>query len=249
MNEISQSCCTRTLPRINGVIYRVGDQLLGHLGGHLPSHDLAGVDIGDERRIRPAGASATVGEICHPKPIRCRRHETPLHPVRGPHRCRICDSGAHPAPLARATPTHFPHHPFHHAPRNINTIGAQHDPCLTCPQHLEQRAAVPQLPDRVNDLRISPISFGRATTGPMRVIRRWGDGDAVLAEHGAHRLDTPFETISAHPVSLVGADELHDYDEGRSSSAAKKAEAAFKIAFARLSSAFSRRSLRRTSDS
>ena len=36
------------------------------------------------------------------------------------------------------------------------------------------------------------------------------------------------------------ADEVHDQRCGRSSSAAKKAEAAFKIAFARFSSAFSR---------
>jgi len=41
-------------------------------------------------------------------------------------------------------------------------------------------------------------------------------------------------------VTGVDADEVHDQREGRSSSAAKKAEAAFKIEFARRSSAISR---------
>ena len=45
------------------------------------------------------------------------------------------------------------------------------------------------------------------------------------------------------------ADELHDHREGRSSSAAKKADAAFKIALARFSSAFSRLSRRTSADS
>jgi hypothetical protein len=47
----------------------------------------------------------------------------------------------------------------------------------------------------------------------------------------------------------VGVDELHDQRDGRSSSAGKKAEAAFKMAFARLSSAFSRFNRLSSSDS
>lgn len=64
----------------------------------------------------------------------------------------------------------------------------------------------------------------------VSVIRRQGDRDAALGQYGAHRLDTPLEAISARPLVLVGADESHDYSEGRSSSGADKIEAAFKIA-------------------
>ena len=53
----------------------------------------------------------------------------------------------------------------------------------------------------------------------------------MLAEHRTDRLDTPDEPIGAHPVTPVSADELHNYWCGRSSSAAKKLDAAFKIAF------------------
>lgn len=211
MNKISQSHCTGTFPGINRVIDRIGDQLLSHLGGRLPAHDLAGINISDERRLGPAGTGAAIREIGDPQPVWCAGDETPPEPIRSPSRCRVSDGGTHPAPLACTTPTHFPHDPLHHAPRNIESIGAQHNPCLPGTENLEQCRRSPQPPDSVNNLRISPIGFRRATTGPMRVIRRRGDRDAVLIQRRAHRLDTPLETISAHPVSLVGADELHDY--------------------------------------
>ena len=60
----------------------------------------------------------------------------------------------------------------------------------------------------------------------------------MLGEHGADRLDTPSEP--ALGAALVFVDEGDYRLCGRSSSAAKKAEAAFKISFARRSSAFSR---------
>lgn len=39
---------------------------------------------------------------------------------------------------------------------------------------------------------------------------------AVLREHSAHRIDTPDKTIRTHPVTPVGADEVHNYRCGRS---------------------------------
>lgn len=64
-----------------------------------------------------------------------------------------------------------------------------------------------------------------------RVVATRGDRQAVFAQDLADRLDP--ETVP------VGVDEIDQYLPGRSSSAAKKAEAAFKISFARRSSAFS----------
>ena len=61
----------------------------------------------------------------------------------------------------------------------------------------------------------------------------------MLSQHSADRRNTPSQTTRLLVVGML-ADEIHDHSPGRSSSAAKKAEAAFKIAFARFSSAFSR---------
>ena len=97
--------------------------------------------------------------------------------------------------------------------------------------------------DRIDDLRIGEHPGARPTVDVF-VVGGWGNADAVLTEHGAHRIDTPDKTIRTHPVTLVGADELHNQRRGRSISAAKKADAAFRIPFARLSSATSRLSRR-----
>ncbi len=70
----------------------------------------------------------------------------------------------------------------------------------------------------------------------------------MLGQHGADRLDTPPQTTGLTPIS-VSPDEVHNQPCGRSSSAAKKAEAAFRIEFARFNSAFSRFSRRTCSDS
>ena len=70
----------------------------------------------------------------------------------------------------------------------------------------------------------------------------------MLGQHGADRLDTP-DQATGLAVAVVGADELHDQWCGRSSSAAKKVEAALRMALARFSSAFSRRSRFSSADS
>jgi hypothetical protein len=71
-----------------------------------------------------------------------------------------------------------------------------------------------------------------------RIVSAWGDRAAVLRQHPADRLDPESSTID-HVVAML-ANELHERGDGRSSSAAKKADAVFKIAFARRSSRFSR---------
>src|SRR5690606_11079446 len=132
-------------------------------------------------------------------------------PIRGSRRCRIGDGGAHPPALARTPPTHLPHDPFHDTARYVDTVGVQYNPCLTSAQDSVQTLRLAKLPDRIDHLRIGPVGFRGARTGVAGGIRRRGDRDAVLGKHSAHRLDTPLETINAHPHVLVGADELHDY--------------------------------------
>ena len=70
----------------------------------------------------------------------------------------------------------------------------------------------------------------------------------VLGEHGADRLDTPAQTTGVL-VAGVDPDFDHDQRQGRSSSAATKADAAFTIELARRSSAFSRFSRLSSADS
>ena len=82
MDQIIQKCCTRTLPGIYGVVDRIGHQLLGHLGGHLPAYDLAGVDVGHERCVGPAGTGPAVREIGHPQTVRRAGDEMPRDPIR-----------------------------------------------------------------------------------------------------------------------------------------------------------------------
>jgi len=84
--------------------------------------------------------------------------------------------------------------------------------------------------------------------GPVVVVGRWGDRQPVLGQHRADRLDAPDQAVG-FAVALMGADELHNQWEGRSSSAAKKVEAALRMALARFSSAFSRRSRLSSADS
>lgn len=95
-------------------------------------------------------------------------------------------------------------------------------------------------PDLGQQVRIAPLPRCRGTSNVLVVGLR-GDLQAVLGQHRADRLDTPAQPTVFAVVGVL-ADEVHDHLEGRSSSAAKKLEAAFKIAFARRSSAFSRRS-------
>jgi hypothetical protein len=94
-------------------------------------------------------------------------------------------------------------------------------------------------PDLLQQLTIAHrASTYRARLGG--VVGARSDLTPMLAQHGADRLDSELPTInarSAHePVMTVLVDEPHERGDGRSSSAAKKAEAVFKIAFARRSS-------------
>ena len=70
----------------------------------------------------------------------------------------------------------------------------------------------------------------------------------MLAQHGADRLDPPAQPVADAMVGVIG-DEPHEDLVGRSSSAAKKADAALRISFARRNSAFSRRNRFNSADS
>lgn len=82
------------------------------------------------------------------------------------------------------------------------------------------------------------LTLGEQLVAPL-VVGRWGDLHAMLAQHLADRLDTPPQPIPRTPLGML-TDEVDDHCPGRSTSAAKKAQAPFRIAFTLLNSAFSR---------
>lgn len=133
-------------------------------------------------------------------------------------------------------PSHFPHEPLDGTSSDIKTIAAQHNPRLPRTENKCKRLPRPEHMNRIDDMGIRKHS-GTRYPSDMVVVRGRGDVHAMLGEHRAHRVDTPDKTIGTHPVSLVSADEVHNYRCGRSISAAKKAD--FSIPLARLSSAFS----------
>ena len=97
-------------------------------------------------------------------------------------------------------------------------------------------------------LDCGPDGVGHRPAAGVLVVGRWGDLHAEFVEPGADRLDAPPQA-SAFAVACVRADEFRDQRCRRSISAAKKADAAFRMALARLSSVFSRRSCLSSADS
>jgi hypothetical protein len=117
-------------------------------------------------------------------------------------------------------------------------ILAQRQPDL--PRAITRVILVISLLDELHEILVADGAPGTRPAAGV-VISGRGKCAAQLSELGAHRLDP--ESV------LVLVDETDDYRSGRSSSAAKKIEAAFSISFARRNSRFSARSLRTSADS
>ena len=83
--------------------------------------------------------------------------------------------------------------------------------------------------DQRPELSVPQLLLGRCA-GPVLVVGRGGDRATQLGELRADRLDPPAKTLPIGigvTVTDVVGDERHDQRSGRSSSAAKKADAAF----------------------
>src|SRR5262245_55147512 len=98
-------------------------------------------------------------------------------------------------------------------------------------------------PDQFGDLGVTQCSL-RRRPGLGLVEGAGGDRASVLGQHGADRLDPqPARSCPVgqplNQIVAVFVDEGDQYRGGRSSSAAKKAEALFRIWLARRSSATS----------
>src|SRR5713101_7050434 len=138
----------------------------------------------------------------------------------------------------RAPQAQDAHEPLDGAAGHVVIILAQRQPDL--PRAITRVILVISFLDELHEILVGD-SAPRPRPPAGVVIRGRGKCAAQLGELGAHRLDPV-------PV-LVLVDEPDDHRSGRSSSAAKKIEAAFSISFARRNSRFSARSLRTSADS
>ena len=141
-----------------------------------------------------------------------------------------------------------PHQPFHRAT-------GRRMPSRFSSSHALRAPYVPSLfsfwTRRISLRAPASLTAGRSTAGGRRARSRWTGRSAYPGARSAPAQigSTPHRRPPGSRRSCVLADELRDQWDGRSSSAAKKADAAFRIALARFSSAFSRRNRRTSADS
>ena len=191
------------------------------------------VDVDDERHVHPAGVRLDVGQVRHPQPVRCRRLELARHEIGRPMQPVIGDGGD----LERLAPSgpgqaFLAHQPLDGASSDADVLSVELCPDLVGAIDEQVLAHRPVGSPRPVPRRArARADGGRLLGDPIRVR---GDLAAVLGEHSADRLDP-------EPVAVC-VDERDYLFDWRSSSAPKKADAAFKISFARRSSRFSRSS-------
>jgi len=217
---------------VQGVQGQVGAQR----GRDLPAHDPAAEDIEDEGAVDPAGERPHIRNVGDPQPVRA---------VGGGGTVDQILPGVRGGPGNRRTRTLRARDPaqakvFHQS----RSRAASHR--LAASQDLFTLQLRMHLPDPVDavvllvDSRDHGLEFlvahspRRGRSGPGGVESARSDRHISAGERRGDRLD------SKHV--LVPLDVVDDQRQGRSSSAAKKAEAVRKIAFARRSSLFSRSS-------
>jgi hypothetical protein len=207
-------------------LQRVEREVGAQRAGQLPADHPPGEHVGDEGGVDPSGEGSAVGDVGDPQLVWAGRGEGPFNQVQAQVRARSRDRGPRAFRPAQASHPGGAHEPLHRASGHlvalpvklgVNLPGAVDTEVLGM-DLLDQRGG-----DRVGDRP------RRGRPGPLRVVGARGDLQLL-----ADRLD---------PVLLpVSVDELDNHRCGRSSSAAKKADALFKIAFARRTSRFSRSS-------
>ena len=137
-----------------------------------------------------------------------------------------CPTAHLQAAAAGADQAQLTHQPFDGAAGYRDALAVERKPHLSRPIGPEVVLVHPQ--NVGPQLLVAAFSCAGLTVGndagPGVVVTGWGDRAAVLRQHGADRLDSrPQSAIT--PVGVAG-DEPHECVEGRSSSAAKKADAA-----------------------
>ncbi len=191
-----------------------------------PTDDAPGEHVEHERDIDRSGPGCDIGEVGDPEPVRCWCGEVSFDQVSRAQRARIAGRGAHSPAASCATPALSAHEALDSAPGHLVTAGPQIQPHLAGTEP-GPKPMLACLADQLKDPRVPQRASGRRPAAGLVVGGR-SDRDRVLGEHPADRLD------SVKVAMLI--DELDQYRCGRSSSAAKKADALLRIWFARSSS-------------
>jgi hypothetical protein len=218
-----------TLPQSH--VQRVQDEpcLLRHGGG--PADDPAGEGVHDEGDVDHFRPGADVSEVGDPAAVGGRRDEVAVQRVRCPLDAAVRDRGDDLLPADGTGDAQLAHQAFDGAPGHEVTLAVQLTPDLPGP--VDTVVDLEDLLDERLQLRITDGAGRRGLEAlVVGVVGGRGDLAVVLGEHAADRLDTAEEG----PVLV---DERYERVCGRSSSAAKKLAAAFKMSLARFSSAIS----------
>lgn len=219
------------LPSPDRLLQRVQHQLDSHRGTRTPAHNCAGIGIGDQCDSDPARPRRHIRDVGHPQPVRRQRHEPATDQVIWPLGSRTSDRGPLHLPTTCPFQPRTAHESFDAAASHRDTFPVELQPDVTGPVDTEVGLVDPTDLDQ-------QLTLGEQLVAPL-VVGRWGDLHAMLAQHLADRLDTPPQPIPRTPLGML-TDEVDDHCPGRSTSAAKKAQAPFRIAFTLLNSAFSR---------
>src|SRR5436190_20917794 len=195
-----------------------------------PAQDPPGAGVDDERDVPHPGPGRDVGEVRDPQAVRGRRAEPAPHQVTWPGRGRCRDGGPDPLAAAHAGQAQLAHQPRHGAPGHLGALPVQLQPYFPGSADAEVRG----VDSRDRGLQqFVPLLPPGARPRRRLVVRGRGDLASPLTQDRADRLDSPPQP--AVGAVLVLADEPHERGYGRSSSAAKKTEAALRISFARRS--------------
>src|SRR5699024_8886993 len=204
---------------------------------HLPAHDLTMEDIKDERRVHPPSLRRNIRNIGDPNAVRTRCCElafdeivrTLLSPSRSRLRTLPLPPDAVDAQLA--------HQPLHRAASNmpelVGVFAVDRLPHLPHPV-----TGIVRLIDILDHHHQRPVPTGpgRGLTLLVCVIRAHSN-PCSSHRQGSH------DWLDSELVAIV-VDEGDDHFDGRSSSAAKKADALFRISLALFASANSARDRR-----
>src|SRR5262252_617317 len=204
-------------------LQRVQGQLRVQRAGDPPAHDVAAEDVDNEGHVDEPGACPNVGQVSHPEPVGSRRRELAVDQIGRPLGQLVGDRG--PLRLApdHAFQAHLAHQARHPFPTDRDVLPVQLPPDLLDPVDLEVLLA--HTLDLDLELGVTqPAGRGR----PRTCLIVGGGGDL---QDLADRLDSEL------PPVLV--DVAVHLARRPSSSAAKKADALFRISFARRSSRFS----------
>lgn len=201
-------------PAAAGHLQRVEDHLGAHVRGDAPADDHPAEGVDDETRVSGPGPGGHHGQIAHPQPIRGLGGEVASDEIAGPGLSGAGAGAALPPLAGRAAQAGGAHQPRRLVSADLMAGPARRQPQLARPIHPEIRP--PQLLERRGHRRVAARPRRRGP-GLGAVVGRRGDRQLT-----PDRLDPELFAVSV--------DERDHHRRGRSSSAAKKAEAALKIA-------------------